>query len=123
MKKICLLLNFAFVSFNLQSQVKWVNVDSLYGNLPASVHVYKTTDPLDGKPNIAYYVEADLKNSQLNFTTDTTDKRRLTPQQFYARNNSPVVVVNCTFFSFATNKNLNPVIKNGKLVSYDTHSR
>ena len=123
MKRICLIAYLAFIVFKLQAQVKWVNVDSLFGNLTASVHVYKTTDPLDGKPNIAYYVEADLKDRSLNFTCDTTYKRRLTPQQFYARNNNPPVVVNCTFFSFATNQNLNPVIKDGKLVSYDAHSR
>ncbi|HQV87048.1 MAG TPA: hypothetical protein PKZ90_14020, partial [Chitinophagaceae bacterium] len=40
-------------------QLKWQNVDSLFQPLPPSVHVYKTTDLLDGKPNIAYYVEAD----------------------------------------------------------------
>ena len=123
MKKIYLIAYFAFVIFKLQAQVKWTNVDSLFGNLPASVHVYKTTDPLDGKPNIAYYVEADLRDRRLNFTSDTTYKRRLTPQQFYNKNNSPVIVVNCTFFSFATNQNLNAVIKNGKLVSYNMHSR
>jgi hypothetical protein len=32
------------------------------------------------------------------------------------------VVVNCTFFSFETNQNLNAVIKNGKMVSYNVHS-
>ena len=123
MKRICFIVYLAFIAFKLQAQIKWINVDSLFGNLPASVHVYKTTDPLEGKPNIAYYVEADLKDRRLNFTSDTTHKRRLTPQQFYTKNNNPVVVVNCTFFSFATNQNLNPVIKAGKLVSYDAHSR
>lgn len=123
MKRICFILYLAFIAFELEAQVKWVGVDSLFGDLPASVHVYRTTDPLDGKPHIAYYVEADLKDRRLNFTSDTTNKRRLTPQQFYIRNNNPVVVVNCTFFSFATNQNLSPVIKNRKLVSYDRHSR
>src|SRR5439155_9270952 len=32
------------------------------------------------------------------------------------------VVVNCTFFAFETNRNLNVVIKNGKLLSYNIHS-
>lgn len=123
MKRICFIVYLAFIAFELKAQTKWVVVDSLFGDLPASVHVYRTTDPLDGKPNIAYYIEADLKDRRLNFTSDTTNKRRLTPQQFYTRNNNPVVVVNCTFFSFATNQNLNPVIKNRKLVSYDRHSR
>lgn len=117
----CLLL-ITVTCFQSQAQVKWVNVDSLFGPLPSSVHVYKTTDLLDGKPNIAYYVEADLKDKKLDFTADTTYKRRLTPSQFYEKNENSLLVVNTTFFSFATNQNLNVVIKNGKLVSYNIHS-
>lgn len=104
------------------AQLQWINVDSLFSPLPASVHIYKTTDPLEGKPNIAFYVVADLKDMQLNFTTDTTYKRRFTPQQFFEENKQPLLVVNGTFFEFATNRNLNVVVKNGKLVSYNLHS-
>jgi exopolysaccharide biosynthesis protein len=104
------------------AQVKWTNVDSLFGALPLSVHVFTTTDLIDGKPNIAYYVIADLKDRKLNFTTDTTYQRRFTPQQFYEKNQQPLLVVNGTFFDFATNRNLNAVIRNGKLVSYNVHS-
>jgi len=104
------------------AQVKWQNVDSLYGALPSSVHVYTTTDLIDGKPNIAYYVIADLKDRKLNFTTDTTFRRRFTPQQFYEKNQQPLLVVNGTFFDFATNRNLNAVIKDGKLISYNVHT-
>jgi len=103
-------------------QLKWVNVDSLFQPLPASVHVYKTTDPLDGKPNIAYYLEADLKDKRLDFTVDTTYKRRLKPSQFYEKNDHPLLVVNTTFFSFGTNQNLNVVIKKGKMLSYNVHT-
>jgi Phosphodiester glycosidase len=110
------------LSFTVRAQLKWVNADADFAPLPANVHVYKTTDSLDGKPNIAFYVEAKLKDKHLNFTTDTTYKRRLTPKQFYEKNNQPLVVVNTTFFSFATNQNLNVVIKDGKLVSYNVHS-
>lgn len=104
------------------AQLKWHNVDSLYGPLPSSVHVYQTTDSLDGKPNIAFYVIADLNDRKLNFTTDTTFKRRFTPKQFYEKNEQPLIVVNGTFFDFITNRNLNTVIKEGKLVSYNVHS-
>ncbi len=104
------------------AQLSWVNVDSLFSPLPASAHVYKTTDNIDGKPNIAFYVVADLKDMQLNFTTDTTFKRRFTPQQFFEKNKQPLVVVNGTFFDFASNKNLNVVVKDGKMVSYNIHS-
>lgn len=115
-----LLLFFLLVSISASAQIKWKNVDSLFQPLPSSVHVYMSNDSmLDGKPNIAYYVIADLKDKKLNFTADTTDKRRLTPTQFYQKNNNPLVVVNCTFFSFQTNKNLNAVVKDGKLVAYN----
>ncbi len=107
---------------SLNAQLHWINVDSLYGPLPSSVHVYKTIDPLDGKPNIAYYMVADLKDRDLSFDTDTSHKRRLTPLQFYQNNNQPLVTVNCTFFSFQTNQNLSVVIKNKKLVGYNVHS-
>jgi exopolysaccharide biosynthesis protein len=103
-------------------QLKWTNVDTAFGALPSTVHVFTTTDPIEGKPNIAYYVIADLKDRKLNFTTDTTYQRRFTPQQFYAKNQQPLLVVNGTFFDFATNRNLNAVIKDGKLVSYNVHS-
>lgn len=104
------------------AQVHWVNVDSLFSPLPASVHVFKTTDSIDGKPNIAFYVIADLKDHKLNFTTDTTLKRRFTPSQFFTKNEQPIVVVNGTFFEFETNRNLNTVVKNSRIISYNQHS-
>ncbi len=104
------------------AQVNWKNVDSIFGSLPSSVHVYTTNDAIEGKPNIAYYVIADLKDRKLNFTTDTTCKRRFTPQQFYEKNQQPLLVVNGTFFDFASNRNLNAVIKEGKLISYNVHT-
>lgn len=110
------------VSSFAQSGLNWVNVDTAFGELPSSVHVYRTKDLLDGKPNIAYYVIADLSDKKLSFTTDTTLARRMTPKQFYERNNKPAVVVNCTFFSFATNQNLNTVIKDGKQVGFTVHT-
>lgn len=111
-----------FKCITVSAQLKWINVDSLYQPLPGSIHIYKTTDLLGGKPNIAYYVIADFKDKHLLFDTDTTYKRRFTLTQFYQKNSQPLVVVNTTFFSFATNQNLNVVVKNGKLVGYNIHS-
>ena len=119
------IINYSLLIINcsgLNAQLKWVNVDSLYQPLPASVHVFKSTDSLDGKPNIAYYVIADLKDKKILFDADTTLNRRLTPAQFYQKNNQPLIVVNTTFFSFQTNQNLNVVIKDGKIVSDNVHS-
>ena len=109
-------------SVSVNAQLKWINVDSLYQPLPSSVHVYFTNEPIDTAPFRAYYLIADLKDKKLDFTVDTTFGRRFTPTQFYQKNDQPLVVVNGTFFSFATNQNLNVVIKNGKLVGYNIHS-
>ena len=104
------------------AQLKWTNVDSLYQPLPSSVHIYFANEPIDTAPFRAYYLIADLKDKKIDFSVDTTLRRRFTPTQFYQKNDQPLVVVNGTFFSFATNQNLNVVIKNGKLVGYNIHS-
>jgi exopolysaccharide biosynthesis protein len=106
----------------LFAQVKWVNVDTAFAPLPATVQVFKTTDSLDGNPFIAYYLKAKLKDKKLDFTADTTLGRRLTPLQFYDKNDKPLVVVNCTFFNFDKNQNLNVVVKDGKMVGYNIHT-
>jgi len=122
MKKIVICLHTLFLFVAAKAQLQWVNVDSLYAPLPATVHVYKCTDSLDGAPNIAYYVEANLRHSRLIFDTDTTINRRITPTAFYQKNAKPLVVMNGTFFSFESNKNLNPIVKNGKLVAQNLSS-
>jgi exopolysaccharide biosynthesis protein len=119
MKKTFFFLFGNFIFNCAIAQIKWTNLDSLYQPLPTSFQVYKSDDSLDGKPNIMYYAIADLHNKDIKFTTDTTYKRRITPDDFYKKNNSPLLVVNCSFFSFATNQNLNLVVKNGKLISYN----
>jgi hypothetical protein len=83
--------------------------------------VYRSTDSIEGKPSVAYYVRAKLKDKELIFTTDSSYKRRLTPGQFYEKNDQPVLVVNGTFFDFASNRNLNVLMKNGRLTSYNVH--
>src|SRR5688572_717614 len=118
-KYISFFLFFSISTHCTNAQLKWTNVDSLFQPLPKSIHVFKTTGPLDGKPNIAFYVLADLKDKNILFDADTTYKRRFTPLQFYLENNKPFIVVNCTFFSFQTNQNLNVVIKDGKILSHN----
>jgi hypothetical protein len=122
MRKTGSLLLFSYLMISSYGQVNWINIDSLYQPLPKSIHVFRSTDSLDGNPNIAYYVVADLKDKKLLFEADTTLNRRLTPAQFYQKNNQPLVVVNTTFFSFQTNQNLSVVIKDGKLGGYNIHS-
>lgn len=104
------------------AQLRWQQIDTGYGRLPASVKLYKTTDSLAGEPNIAFYLEADLNDRSLEFTTDTSYGRRLTPAQFAAKNDNPLAIINTTFFSFETNQNLGLVIRNGKLLAYNINS-
>jgi hypothetical protein len=122
MRKIgCSLILLLFI-LKISAQLKWTNIDSLYQPLPSSLHVYLTNEPVDTAPFRAFYLIADLKDKKLDFTDDTTFGRRLTPSKFYEKNNKPLVVVNCTFFSFETNRNLNVVVKDGKSVSYNVHT-
>jgi len=122
MRKIGCSLILLFFVLKVSAQLKWTNVDSLYQPLPSSVHIYFTNEPIDTASFRAFYLIADLKDKKLDFTDDTTLGRRLTPSKFYEKNNKPLVLVNCTFFSFETNRNLDVVIKNGKLISYNIHT-
>jgi Phosphodiester glycosidase len=119
MKKMLFLFIFLLSIITTQAQLNWKRVDSFQNQLPQGLQVFYSNDNIDGKPNIAYYIEADLNNPTLIFDVDTTLNRRLTPNEFYKKNNNPLIVVNGTFFSFKTNQNLNTVIKNGKALSYN----
>lgn len=114
-----LALAFGATSSVAQKGLQWQNVSSAYAPLPTSVQVFKTTDSIDGQPNIAFYVKARLQDKNLMFTSDTTQNRRFTPQEFYQKNSQPLVVVNTTFFSFATHQNLNVVVKEGRAIAYN----
>ncbi len=106
----------------LTAQVRWTKITNGYGDLPKGFELYSTTDSLDGQPFIAWYTIADLKNKNLIFTTDTTQNRRLTPNAFYKKNENPLLVVNTSFFSYETNRSLNLVIKDGKMVGFNQHN-
>ena len=101
---------------------RWHLVDSDFGPLPAGVHVYRTQDSLDGKPSVAYYVSAPLKDRSLDFTAQVGYGKRLTPGQYYAQEGRPLVVINTAFFSFKTNGNLDVVVKDGKMVAWNQPS-
>jgi len=123
MKKVFLCLFLFCIQLSIGfSQMNWMNVDSAFGPLPDGIHVFKTTTDLDGKPNVAYYVEADLKNRDIDFNTQVGRGKRYTPKQYYEQDGQPLVVVNGTFFSFADNRNLNLVIRNGMLQSFNIPS-
>jgi Phosphodiester glycosidase len=110
------------ISLAQHSPIKWKNADADYGSLPHSMRVFKTTDSLNGQSFIAFYVSAQLKDKDLQFTAQTGDNKRFTPAQYYQLEQFPLLVVNCTFFSFETNQNLSMVMKDGKLVAYNVVS-
>jgi exopolysaccharide biosynthesis protein len=109
-----------FIPFLLHAQLKWTNVDSLYQPLPNSIHIFFTDQQIDTSFFKAYYVIADLKDGKLDFSIDTALNRRLTPAKFYEKGDNPFIVVNCTFFSFATNRSVNVIMRDGKLICFDT---
>jgi len=101
------------------TSLKWISADAAFGPLPPSIHVFRTSDSVNGRPFVAYYVSAVLKDKKLTFTARTLENKRFSPQQFYQIEQFPLVVVNCTFFSFETGQNLNMVMRDGKLVAYN----
>jgi exopolysaccharide biosynthesis protein len=104
------------------AQLKWVNVDHQYQPLPPSVHVFYTADSINGKPNHAYYVSANLKDKNLLFETQATNGKRSTPSQFYHSESQPLLVMNCSFFEFKHNTNVSLIIKDGQQVAYTVSS-
>lgn len=104
------------------AQLHWQQVDTSYGPLPGSIHVYRSTDSLDGFPSVAYYVSARLKDKSIQFTATTGQGKRFTPAQYYQIEQFPLLVVNCTFFSFTSNENYSLVVKDGRLQAYNITS-
>ena len=113
---VCIVPSIAF------SQVRWENVDSLFQPLPSSIHVFVTHDSIEGKPNIAYYVSADMKDKSIDFTTQIGNGQRYTPTQYFEQEQKPLLVMNSTFFEFVHNSNQNVVIKDGNLLAYQVHT-
>ena len=104
------------------AQQNWQRADSLFAPLPPGIKVFYSNDSLNGRAFSAYFVEADLKDKKLDFTTQTGHGKRYTPSQYYANEKQPYLVVNATFFSFNTNQNLNLVMKDGVQVAYNNPS-
>lgn len=117
-----LLLLMVLTASNSFAQTKWKNIDEGFGSLPASFHIFKSTDSVNGKPNVMYYAVADLNDPALIFSADTTMDRRLTPTQYFEKNDHPLLIINAGFFSFATNRNLNAVVMQGKAVAFNQQS-
>ncbi len=120
MKQILIII--FWVPLFSSAQLQWKNVDSMYQPLPKGTHIFFTNDSMEGKPNIAYYFIADLKNKQLDFIADAKNGTRLTPTQYFEKDNHPLLIVNCTFFEFVHNSNLNLVVNDGKVLANSMQS-
>lgn len=115
MKRILLLLLllpvFAF------GQLHWHLSDKHNQGLPPGLKVYETTDSLDGKAFRAFYLEADLKDPGFEVVTRVGNGKRYTPVQYDSIEGPNVLaIINTTFFSFTTNRSLNIVIRDGKVI-------
>lgn len=122
MKKIFLPILSFFLIASAQGQWEWTNVDSSFSPLPSSVHVYYTQTVTEGKPNKAYYVSIDLSDRKLDLTSRVGNGKRYTPSQYFENNEQPLLVMNCTFFEFVRNSNLNVVMREGQLLSYQVQT-
>lgn len=107
--------------FSLFAQFQWNDVSDTWKNVPAGVKLYEFRDSVEGQPVVAFAAVVMLNEKKNKFTTAHTKNERITPQAFYEREKKPFLVVNGTFFSFQTNKNLNVLVKDGKLTSYNVH--
>lgn len=120
MKKSFLLIVFAFML--LQSNAQWKEVSESYGLKTEAVKLFEWQGEFHDSAFRAFYVKINTNDKHVNINTDTTLYRRLTPMQFYDRLNMPTVVVNASFFEFKNNTNLNVIVKDGKVVSYNINS-
>lgn len=115
-------LLFFLIPFAGTAQYKWIQADNTFGPLPKGVHLFYSTDSLDGKPNKVFYCQIPITNRQLLFSTKVGNGKRYTPSAYYQDNGQPFLVVNTTFFEFVNNRNLNAVVQDGNLVAYNVHS-
>lgn len=116
---------FLFLLMHLQSAgqvpATWNLLDSAYGLKGEGVHLYFSDSPLEGQPSRAWYLEVPPR-AGLRMQVDTGHGRRITPSSFSARNDTPLALINTTFFSFATSANLNLVVKEGQILAHSPHT-
>src|SRR5688572_18630540 len=98
--RLALLSFIIVICSNVLGQLKWQPAGREFGYLPKSIKAFKTRDSLNGRPFVAYYIIADLRDKYLDFTTETGRGSRYTPEAYYRKNDSPYILVNGTFFSF-----------------------
>jgi hypothetical protein len=101
------------------AQISWKEVSAEYGVTNKGFTVYESVGTLADSAFRAFYVKIDKAEKSLHMDADTTLYRRLTPTQFYEKLNHPLLVVNCSFFEFKNNTNVNIIVQKGKLVAHN----
>lgn len=121
LNRVLVILGLLHCSVVSLGQLTWQNVSDEYGlGSTPSIQLYRSVSKIDSAPNIAFHAIIDMNDKKLKAFVDTSYKRRLTPFQFQQRNPKAVITVNCSFFEFIQNRNVNLVVQNGKMVAYDT---
>jgi exopolysaccharide biosynthesis protein len=118
-KSILFFFSFLFFINIGKSQISWKEVSAEYGVNTPGFKVFESVGTLADSAFRAFYVKIDKAEKKLFMDTDTTLYRRLTPNQFYEKLNNPLLVVNCSFFEFKNNTNVNMVVQKGKLVGHN----
>lgn len=121
MKRLLIML--ALLPAAAHAQLRWQPSAAHNEGLPASMRVFETKDSLDGKPFHAFYLEFDPADPQIEAVIRTGNGKRLTPAQYDSiEGPSVLAVINTTFFSFQTNRSLNIVMHNGKVIDVNPKS-
>ena len=121
LNRILAILTLMIYVNSISAQIQWNDVSQDFGlSAIPSIRLFKTDSQLEGAPNIAYYAIIDMKDKKISSFVDTTLRRRLTPSQFDKRNPGAIITMNCSFFEFVQNRNVNLIVQNGKTVAYDT---
>jgi exopolysaccharide biosynthesis protein len=99
----------------------WIKAKSLNDHLPYSVTVYLTRDSVHGRPFRACYVGCDPYDLKIDFAARVGHYK---PSEFYDREAQPppYIVVNGAQYSAETNCNLQLVINERRLISYNQTS-
>lgn len=100
------------------SPLHWIKARSLDEHLPYSLNVFLTKDSVHGRPFRACYVESDPYDLKVDFAARVG---HYTPTEFFTRETDPApyVIVNGAQYSPETNRNLQLVIQDRRLVSYN----
>lgn len=122
MRNLCLALLIVFPALAAGQGSRWKVMDSSYRLQETGAHLYFSDSNIGGAPGKAWCLIVPPDRKSFKWAVDTSAGRRLTPAEYSHRNDTPLAVINTTFFSFATSANLNLVVRKGKIVAHSVHT-